>query len=1029
MKVVVKKSILFNLLRSSLNESRSGHSFYSDGSFLGRFEEKEEEVDFINTEVPLRASPKSTIQLHAQNFDVSDPDFSPASKSGFLAAASAVLEHIPDDQIDYAYEKIHALLDSAMEKQDKKNYGSINELLNRMILKESKDYYLKSAAQKVRMGEDAIDVAQDLIDMYDEFEGEDSFELGQKIEDMTYADAGFDMSQEDEQQEPAVINPPTEMPKSIIRRRAGAQPSRREKEQLPILSHGSNEIEETLKNVEKIDITDMDDKQAITATADQTIKGLALLAMCIEPLEMQKASINFSNQFTDMQKAEKIKLLPHVKHNIQNYKTYFLHNYDASSRKFASMFTNENELKKETIHQIRVTYDHGPSFLEAPTAEFIEVSDPIVSDYIPDDGSSIIDDLSAAAEELYSLASDKDQFMAGFNDGADFAAGFGDKPKRSDHNPDYISGFETGYEDIEGEIITLSESSYRIKTLDTETAESIYKDKLVQFKIFKLNITALQRKLGLSLNETISKLADEVVVKMIDKVKNLDYASEDDKIKEALRNTFANLVSYFDPNKGVGQKHAEGTKNYQANNSQNFFRNVKEEYREEIIKDFLELLVKKYLKGKDTHYKIYAGRKDPTDETERRKEYYKVDPLKFVKMAEDYANEQIDFGLENQKAAMLDSGQTDTDIDSPEGMLDGEIELDIAYELIEQDAEQEARGFFKKYALEFGFSGASGIRQWYIKKPERLFKMMIESLRGNRVLSDLHNKTLKTVLKIVAEQLPDIAHTRMIKNKPVVDYDLYDPEKELTAFSEEDAGTPEYEDAFERYFMKESIGDIVQALDHLKSNKGDLLSDIEVKSGDKDMPFLASPGGKIIINLNALIYDRFLVKFDKDYTDFVSDKLINDKTISLEMENILQREPTITPKIAKSLAEYFTGKKEKPDLIKTRVTDEDGDTYDQFSFKKNAEGKYPNKGGAAKLLAQGIDGNTFNYLFNKVSTHLKDTALQSFKPTIEFEQQRKADILKNYKNSIVDKMLENFDEKGVKVQIHNAVKEIVSFYR
>ena len=177
MKVVVKKSALFNLLKSSLKENRSGHSFYSDGSFLGRFEEKEDEIDFLNSEVPLRASPTSSTQLHMQNFDVSDPDFSPASKSGFLAAAAAVLEHVPDGQIEFAYERLHKLLDETIENEDERNYGSLKETFLSVLLKESRDYYLKNASKKVRMGEDAADIAQDMIDMYAEFQDEDAFEL------------------------------------------------------------------------------------------------------------------------------------------------------------------------------------------------------------------------------------------------------------------------------------------------------------------------------------------------------------------------------------------------------------------------------------------------------------------------------------------------------------------------------------------------------------------------------------------------------------------------------------------------------------------------------------------------------------------------------------------------------------------------------------------------------------------------------------------------------------------------------------
>ena len=529
---------------------------------------------------------------------------------------------------------------------------------------------------------------------------------------------------------------------------------------------------------------------------------------------------------------------------------------------------------------------------------------------------------------------------------------------------------------------------------------------------------------------------------MVNKVKNLEYGSQEEKIRQALRSTFANLVSYFDANKGVNQKNEEGVKDYQANNSQNFYRNVKEEYREEIIEDFLELLSKKYLKG--DVYKLASGRKDPNDPNNRKREYYEIDPLQFKKEAEDYANREIDEGIRKQSASPTAEVDTDTgssvSIDDP--IASGDVELDMAYTLMADDqAENEKEsigGFYKKYASEFGFSGASGMRQWFIKKPDRLFKMMVMSMMGNGVLVDLHSKSLKTVLKIVADQLPDIVHTKIIDGKPVLDYDNHDPEEEMDNFArarvasgapEMETFPPEYEEMFERYVMKESISEINQALDQLNSNRGILLTDIFVNSGGKNIRFTASPGGKLIIGINALIYDKFLVKFDKDYTDFVKDKLLNDKTVQREMQNVLNTEPTITPKVAQSLAEYFTGKKEKPVLEVVKEVDEEGDTFERFVFKKNEDGKYPNKGGAAKLLAQGIDGETFNFLFNKVSDHLKNTALQSFKPTIEFEKQKKSDILKNYKVSIVDPMLEKFEEKGVREQIKNAVRELVSFAR
>ena len=148
MQVVVKKSILFNLLKKSLNENRTGHSFY-DTSFKGRFgeEEKEEENDFLNSDEPVRASPMASIQLYGPNFDVGDEDFSPASKKGFLFAAAAVLEHVPDNQIEFAYEQLHKLLDNTIEKEDERNYGSLKETFKRLILESSKQAIADGVAE------------------------------------------------------------------------------------------------------------------------------------------------------------------------------------------------------------------------------------------------------------------------------------------------------------------------------------------------------------------------------------------------------------------------------------------------------------------------------------------------------------------------------------------------------------------------------------------------------------------------------------------------------------------------------------------------------------------------------------------------------------------------------------------------------------------------------------------------------------------------------------------------------------------
>lgn len=1030
MEVVVKKSALFNLLKNRLNEDGQARSDI--------FLQPKNMEDFGEESSPIEATPHMALQLSEEEPPVSDPEYVPGSTRELELASMVIMREVPGNQIEFVYRFLHKLLDMALDREEEEQgLGTTN------VMTESRDFYMNKAVDRVKQGEDATDIAQDMIDMYDEFEGMDSFELGQQIEDMAYSSMGFNMSDAEPEPEPVAAPPPPVVkrrPKRMVVRAGGR--AEEFKPTSPVVQTDLDFDEDDLESLERIDITDMSDADAIKATAIQITHGLGMLAMAIQPLEAAAAAIEKNKAMSQNQKDAALSKIPHRRLGIDNYKTLFMFNYDSSSRKHADMFSDSDAFKTEMAKQIKIAMEHGPSFLTPPTPEYTEYEYE-EDDTLPDvtDSSSTVDDLPFDARSLYSTAADKQQFLNGFNAGADHAAAEdGTSPDLSNAHPDYVSGFEFGYEDIAGEKLAINEAvrtvRSRYETPESEAKKSLYRDRLRNFKAFNANIAALQKKLGTSLDETIEKIAAEVVKIMQEKIANLEYGDEKEKIDQALTNTFARLVSYFEQSKGVGQKHLETTKPYQANNSMNFYKNVKEEYREDIIHDFLELLAKKYLKG--DVYKIASGRKDPNDPTGRRKEYYIKPADEFRKLAEEYANEQIDAGLKKQEAVSVAPEDVEDDFG-----LDGdsEVELDLAYSLMTkenttpEEEEKEISGFWKKYAAEFGFSGASGMRQWFIKKPNRLFMMMVESFKGNRVLADIHNKTLITVLKIVADQLPDIIHTKVINGKAVVDYDNHDPEKEMEAYSGKEIDDTQnlpagYEEVFERFVMKESLEEIQQAMQTLKSNRGMLLSDIKVNSGGKETSFLSTPGGKIVINLNALIYDKFLVKFDKDYTDFVSDKLLNDKTVQREMENVLGTEPKINAKIAKSLAEYFTGKKEKPILVVVKEKDEeDGEMYERHVFKKNEKGEYPNKGGAAKLLEQGIDGETFNYLFNKVSDHLKNTALQSFKPTHAFEKEKKADILTNYKTSVVDKMLENFEDKGVRDQIHNAVKELVSFYR
>lgn len=241
---MLKKSVLFEALKNILNENRTGHSFYSDGSFLGRFEE-EPTNKFVNDDVPLRPNPEMSAQLHSTNFDVSDPDFKPASKSSFLSAASAVLAHVPDGQIEKVYEKLHSLLDEAHEAEDERNYGSLQEMLNYLVESSGsrEDEVFQLAAEKYAKGEN-------ISSFIDQIENLDTGMSRSDIEDKIH-DLGVEIMMNSQSQTKAVIAKPSnvkapERKKGTVSRRNGKTSVVRRAKEEPLETVPSETLEDDL---------------------------------------------------------------------------------------------------------------------------------------------------------------------------------------------------------------------------------------------------------------------------------------------------------------------------------------------------------------------------------------------------------------------------------------------------------------------------------------------------------------------------------------------------------------------------------------------------------------------------------------------------------------------------------------------------------------------------------------------------------------------------------------------------------------
>ena len=160
----------------------------------------------------------------------------------------------------------------------------------------------------------------------------------------------------------------------------------------------------------------------------------------------------------------------------------------------------------------------------------------------------------------------------------------------------------------------------------------------------------------------------------------------------------------------------------------------------------------------------------------------------------------------------------------------------------------------------FGFSGASGLRQWFLKFPQRKLKaLMIRDEEGTAPLMQLYQISLSSLLDPVLEALPS-----------------------LIAGREGD--------------FKGLLEDIKEDLEALKGMDFDT-NNPEVQRS------LGALGGRVLRYINEALFKSPFANFDKDLTDSVADVLKSKYS-------------DLSDKQAKSAAEYFTGKKNLPDYNK-----------------------------------------------------------------------------------------------------------------
>jgi len=246
---------------------------------------------------------------------------------------------------------------------------------------------------------------------------------------------------------------------------------------------------------------------------------------------------------------------------------------------------------------------------------------------------------------------------------------------------------------------------------------------------------------------------------------------------------------------------------------------------------------------------------------------------------------------------------------------------------IDQTSEKEAERFakqvsklatttnFDNLAPFFGFSGASGMRQWYLKHVLRKFKMLKMGLSstGNRnAFAKIYEETFEAIGPYLVQAMQDKIKS-LSAQKSLDDYS----QMTVTVLSH---ALPQ-----------------VQQLDKLiKAGKFMTQSKSESPVGND---LLYTAGGYLMRAANSEIYRPLLNKFDKQWTDFMAD--------------VIQKSTDADKKLANSLAEYFTGKKEIPN-------------FDAL------------KGSAKKLISAGIDFEGFKKLLEISNEWFEDTLETEF---------------------------------------------------
>lgn len=417
------------------------------------------------------------------------------------------------------------------------------------------------------------------------------------------------------------------------------------------------------------------------------------------------------------------------------------------------------------------------------------------------------------------------------------------------------------------------------------------------------------------------KFASEALAAQINTTRSEYSALPYDKmLNHTLATNFAETVVY-NVRDSITNKER---KPYQGTNTTNFRKNASEEYVDDIIQDFLDKLTKKYLKGDS--FKVKSGTS-----------FHTYDPTEVREKAEALVRQEIKDALAAQAAGKIQEDELEIEDDADFEILPGETPELTEEEIAEKIGLKLADASdYETLAPFFGFSSSSGLRQWYLKFAERQFRMLaMSNLDSDDDLAKLHEQMIDALLSNVADRI-----------------------EALNAEYQNEPDTKENEEI--KYILNRATDQIT------KANKLFLdAEDIKDVMVDDNL-FLNTLGGQIIRSMNGKYFQKALTKLDKSWTEFVAET-INTLTTNID------------PKTATGLAEYWTGKKEKPD-------------YDQMTKA------------AKNLLKHDIGPELYAKIDKESSEWFEDVVSTEFSQIgSEFTGEYRELIMKNYNNTMKNK--------------------------